>query len=191
MADRPPIPTLQTERLILRPFSLEDAPEVQRLAGDAKVAATTLVIPHPYPDGLAEQWIASHAQGPSLTLAMEERQSSDFLGAIGLEPKNQQHRMELGYWMRVDRWGEGFTTEAANALLDWTFSLDWIDRIEAYCMTSNPGSERVMEKAGMVKEGTLRNYMSKNGTLHDVVTYAVLRSDRRLNTSKATENKPL
>ncbi len=174
MADRPPIPTLQTERLMLRPFSLEDAPEVQRLAGDAKVAATTLVIPHPYPDGLAEQWIASHAEGPSLTLAMEERQSGDLLGAIGLEPKTQEHRMELGYWMRVDRWGEGFTTEAANALLDWTFSLDWIDRIEAYCMTSNPGSERVMEKAGMVREGEFKSHFIRDDIVHDMTFWGAV-----------------
>jgi [ribosomal protein S5]-alanine N-acetyltransferase len=48
------IPTLQTERLILRPFDLGDAPEVQRLAGDWEIANTTLMVPHPYEDGMAE-----------------------------------------------------------------------------------------------------------------------------------------
>jgi len=51
-------PQLETERLLLRPFTLADAADVQRLAGDPEIAATTLRIPHPYEDGIAEQWLA-------------------------------------------------------------------------------------------------------------------------------------
>ena len=50
---------LETDRLLLRPFDLSDANEVQRLAGDFDIADTTLLIPHPYEDGLAEEWILS------------------------------------------------------------------------------------------------------------------------------------
>ena len=52
-------PRLTTDRLVLRPFCLEDAKDVQRLAGDREVAATTQV-PHPYEDGVAEEWIGGH-----------------------------------------------------------------------------------------------------------------------------------
>ena len=55
------LPILLSQRLILRPFTLEDAPEVKRLAGEREIAATTLTIPHPYEDCVAEQW--SHPQG--------------------------------------------------------------------------------------------------------------------------------
>ena len=52
-------PTLRTSRLILRPFQDSDAPAVQRLASAREVALNTLTVPHPYPDGTAEKWIAS------------------------------------------------------------------------------------------------------------------------------------
>jgi ribosomal-protein-alanine N-acetyltransferase len=53
-------PVLMTDRLLLRPFTLKDAPVVRRLAGDYEVASRTLDIPYPYPDGAAEAWIATH-----------------------------------------------------------------------------------------------------------------------------------
>jgi ribosomal-protein-alanine N-acetyltransferase len=55
-------PTLTSDRLLLRPFTLADAPDVQRLAGDRDIASTTLNIPHPYEDGVAETWIGGHRE---------------------------------------------------------------------------------------------------------------------------------
>lgn len=68
-------PVLRTARLELRPFVLEDAPRVTELAGAREIADTTLTIPHPYPEGAAEGWIAAHQQaweaGSGLTLAAD------------------------------------------------------------------------------------------------------------------------
>ena len=72
--DPTPIPILQTERLTLRPFAMSDAPTVQVLAGERDVALTTLNVPHPYEDGMAEEWIGQHEcrweARTHLTLAM-------------------------------------------------------------------------------------------------------------------------
>jgi ribosomal-protein-alanine N-acetyltransferase len=55
-------PNIETERLLLRPFQIADAPDVQRLAGEKAIASTTLTMPHPYEDGMAEAWIGGHQQ---------------------------------------------------------------------------------------------------------------------------------
>ncbi len=75
------LPYIETDRLILRPFNLEDAKEVQRLAGDIEIAKTTLHIPHPYEDGMAEEWISRHVEayerGISLTLAITDKKKKN------------------------------------------------------------------------------------------------------------------
>ncbi|CAM3786776.1 MULTISPECIES: GNAT family N-acetyltransferase [Paenibacillus] len=79
------LPTIQLERLTLRPFTLEDAPTVQRLAGDPYIAETTLYIPHPYVDGMAEDWIKTHAvnynEDRSLELAIVHTEEKNVIGA--------------------------------------------------------------------------------------------------------------
>jgi len=81
------IPTIRTERLLLREFSSRDAPSVQALAGSREVASTTLTIPHPYEDGMADSWIKGHSAAwddrKSLTLAIAT-ESDGLVGAIGL-----------------------------------------------------------------------------------------------------------
>src|SRR5687768_1593520 len=99
------VPPLETPRLVLRPFEPGDAPAVQQLAGDAAVAATTINIPHPYPDGAAEHWIAGHAAaaaaGRNLTWAIVRREGDVLMGAITLRLIPAHRRGDLGYWLGV------------------------------------------------------------------------------------------
>src|SRR5437870_2908317 len=92
-------PTLTTARLILRPFRMEDGSEVQRLAGDRDVAATTLRIPHPYLDGMAEAWLGTlqprYEKGEAVVFAITRKEDGTFLGAIGLEIAREHERAEL------------------------------------------------------------------------------------------------
>jgi len=174
-------PVLETERLRLRPFTLDDAPTVQQLAGDPAIADTTLNIPHPYLDGMAENWINTHADAlasrKSITYAITSRQDGALLGAIGLTINRQDRRAEMGYWMGKPFWDRGYTTEAARALLAFGFNELDLNRIHASYLVRNPASGRVMEKMGMRHEGLLRQHVQKNGRFEDLATCAILRSE--------------
>jgi ribosomal-protein-alanine N-acetyltransferase len=175
-------PRLETERLVLRAFTRGDAPTVRRLAGDRAVAAGTATIPHPYPDGAAEAWIAGHAgsfqRGESLTFAVERRSDGALVGAVGLRLELEHARAELGYWIGKPYWGDGLATEAAAAAVRHAFEAYGLNRVYAYHFTNNPASGRVLQKLGMTYEGRRRRHTLKWGTFLDSDMYAVVRGDR-------------
>jgi ribosomal-protein-alanine N-acetyltransferase len=174
-------PALETARLILRPFELSDSRDVQRLAGDRAIADTTLMIPHPYEDGMAEQWISTHRpgfeSGEFANFAMVLRESGDLVGAIGLSFARRYDRAEVGYWVGKPYWGRGYCTEAGRAILDYGFSELNLNRIYATHFARNPASGRVMQKLGMSCEGTLRQHVKRWDRYEDLVTYAILRGE--------------
>jgi RimJ/RimL family protein N-acetyltransferase len=175
------IPTLETERLILRPFTPADAPTVRELAGLPEVAATTLNIPHPYPAGLAEQWIGRHAEGAAngeiYTFAIARRADGQLLGGIGIGGGGAHKRAEIGYWLGVRYWNRGYTSEAARRVVAFGFEQLGLNRIQSTHFPRNPASGRVMQKAGMTYEGVQRGYLLKGDTFEDVAMYAILRAD--------------
>jgi [ribosomal protein S5]-alanine N-acetyltransferase len=174
-------PTLTTERLILRPFEPADAPAVRTLAGTREIADTTLHVPHPYPEGAAEQWIATHATrftaGTLATYAIVGHESSEVVGAVGLAIEPQHALAELGYWVGVPFWGRGYATEAARALVSFGFNAYQLHRVQARHMVRNPASGRVMQKLGMRYEGTHRDAVRKWDRFEDIAVYAVLAAD--------------
>ena len=176
------LPRLETERLLLRPFVLADAPTVERRAGAWEVADTTLNLPHPYPAGAAAAWIASHGAawdaGQRLTLAICAADApEDAVGAISLALTPEHARGELGYWVGADRWGRGYATEAARAVVSFGFTALGLNRIQARHFLRNPASGRVLQKLGMRFEGVHRQTYRRWGRFEDVAVYAILASD--------------
>lgn len=119
-------PVLRTERLLMRAFVLEDAPRVSQPAGDERIAGVTRQIPHPYPESLAEDWIAGH--GP-------------------------MWHAETGYWPGVNYWGHGYATEACRALVEFGFNPLELNKIIAKYLKRNPASGSVLGKNGFVQTG--------------------------------------
>ncbi len=176
-------PTLETARLLLRPFTRADAPSVQLYAGASEIAAMTLHIPHPYPDRLAEEWIDTHAakwlRGESITFAIVLRGHSAPVGAISLSLAPQYRRAEMGYWLGVPFWNQGYMTEAARAVLQFAFETLRLNRVYATHLPRNPASGRVMQKIGMTYEGVLRQHVVREDRAEDLAYYGILASEWR------------
>ena len=172
-------PTLTTARLLLRPFEISDASSVQELAGDPLIYQMTLNIPHPYLDGKAEKWIATHAsifyEKKGVVLAITRADDQTLIGAIGMNATPEHNRAEMGYWIGVPYWGNGYCSEAAIALIDYGFETLDYHKISAHHIVSNPASGRVMEKAGMKFEGECAGHVRKDGEYHSVRLYGLLR----------------
>ena len=158
---------LLTSRLILRPFERGDAPRLQQLAGDRRVAATTLRIPHPYEDGMAEAFIAdcheTAATGRACRFAIVLADTQELIGAMGLEIEPDHARAELGYWIGASYWGQGFAPEAGHAVLQHGLQNLKLNRIMGHCFAGNGASARVLQKLGMTLEGRLKQHVCKWG----------------------------
>ena len=175
-------PTMRTPRLQLGPFSLDDAPELQRLAGAREIADTTLSIPHPYELDHAVAWIEQQrkeaARGRATSFAVRLSDGT-LIGSAGLRDIDPEHsQAELGFWIGREWWGHGYAREAAAAVIRFGFESLGLNRIYAHHMRRNPASGRVLEAAGMQQEGVLRQRVRKWGVFEDVVLYAALRDER-------------
>jgi len=178
-------PTLTTSRLVLRACTLADAPGIQRLAGDRDVASTTLRIPHPYEDGMAESWIATHQEifdrGEEMSLGIVLRSAirsdSPTIGSIGLVFNLPHDNAEMGYWIGKPYWNQGYGTEAAGAIIRYAFEVLGLNRVYATHFKRNPASGRIMQKIGMTYEGSLRQHVRKWDKYEDMEYYGILKSE--------------
>lgn len=167
---------LETERLVLRAMNEADIPELVPLIGAREVAATTLRIPHPYREEHAREYLAMVAKENELRLGIRLRDGA-LIGGIGLHPYPDHKRAELGYWIGVPFWGNGYATEAARAVVRYGFEQIGLNRIFAGYFKHNVASGRVLQKIGMKYEGCSRQNVLKWGEFMDVEVYAILRQD--------------
>jgi len=174
-------PTMDTTRLVLRPFALADAAAVQALAGDREVAYSTLNIPHPYPDGAAEAWIGTlpeaYDRGEAAVFALALQDGGELVGTCGLRLELAHARAELGYWIGRDYWGRGLATEAAAAAVEFAFGRLGLHRVFAHHYSRNPASGAVLRKLGMRHEGTARSHALKWGKFEDIEQYGILNEE--------------
>jgi RimJ/RimL family protein N-acetyltransferase len=178
-------PVLNTARLVLRPFTADDAPLLSRLAGTHRVVDTTASIPLPYSEEQALQDIHKFKEqfqagvGAYFAIALREAPQS-LIGCVLLKLIDRRDEQgELGYWIAEAESGKGYVTESARAVLDYGFSVLDLNRISACHMTRNPASGRVLARLGMQQEGLLRQAAKKWGVFEDLLVWAILREEFR------------
>jgi ribosomal-protein-alanine N-acetyltransferase len=169
-------PSLRSERLLLRPYAFHDAPAVQSLAGDRRVAAPTAAIPHPYPDGAAAAWISTHrdlfASGKEATFAVTLAAGGELVGTVSLLDTSARHaRAEVGYWVGLKYWGCGYCTEALGTLVRFAEEHFGLTRLVGRCIASNSASVRVLEKSGFSFEGRQAKHILHEGRHEDMLLF--------------------
>ncbi len=146
--------TLETLRLKLRPLAAADAPAIHEYCSDWDVACRLARVPHPYPQDLAETFIARQAldaaDGMAHVFAIDY--AGRLVGVIGIE-KRERGAWELGYWLGRPWWGRGLATEAAQLITDYGFAEAGLPRIEARHHQDNLASGRVLAKCGFREFG--------------------------------------
>lgn len=168
---------LELSQCTLRPWQPNDVAALVRHANNRNIWRNVRDrFPHPYTQEAAEIWVRVANHNPyEPALAIEV--SGEAVGGLGLIFGRDIDRRsaEIGYWLSEEHWGHGIVTEAVQALTQYAFAHFDLARIWAGVFEWNPGSMRVLEKAGFVREGVLRKAATKDGQTIDVVMYAIVR----------------
>ena len=176
------LPELETERLLLRKMRLDDAEAMFAYASDPEVTRYVLWDTHRSIDD-TEEFLRfateGYERGDFGGWGVVLKDSGVFVGTCGLDAgyAPEHARAELGYVLSREHWGRGLMPEAARAVIRFGFVRMTLNRIEARCIAENAASARVMEKAGMTYEGTLREREFIKGAYRDMKVYSILRSE--------------
>jgi RimJ/RimL family protein N-acetyltransferase len=169
---------LQAGVAVVRRWRTQDASEVARQADDRRVWINLRdAFPHPYHIEDAERFIAmATAMSPPTYFAIEV--AGRAAGGIGYTLHSDVERVgaEVGYWLGAEFWGRGIATQAVRAVTELAFATHpELQRLYAVPFSWNPASARVLEKAGYLREGTLRRSAIKDGHVLDQWMYAIVR----------------
>ena len=175
--------TLETHRLILRRFRIEDAEDMfNNWASDPEVTKFLTWPTHQNIDvtrWVLNDWIPRYEDGGYFNWAIEWKETGRVIGGIAaVRLEEAIGEAEIGYNLGRAFWGKGIMPEALRAVMDYLFDTAGVNRICAGHDVNNPKSGRVMEKAGLKKEGIRRGGGINNQGICDVACYALLRNDR-------------
>ncbi len=175
-------PVLETQRLRIRPLERSDTLAIQKAACVREIADTMISLPHPYPTGEAERYVArqqpEREAGRSVIFTIEQKTEGLFCGLIEVRDIDREHSQgELSFWLAVEAWGQGYMSEVVQAVVRYAFESLGLNRLFAYHMLRNPASGRVLEKNGFNQEGVLRQRVRKWGQFEDVAIWAILQQE--------------
>ena len=175
--------TIETERLILRRFRLEDAEDMyHNWACDPEVTRFLTWPAHKnaeVSEKVLQEWVPHYEDGGYFSWAVELKEIGQPIGSIAVVKLNEEvGSADMGYCIGRKYWGQGLMPEALKAVMDYLFDEVGLNRVAACHDVNNPKSGRVMEKAGMKLEGILRKAGKNNQGICDEVWHSMIRSDR-------------
>ena len=168
--------TMESTRLILRPFSMEDVQDVFLYASDDAVTKY-LTWPTHVDISQTEKVVKEIFMGTPGIFAIELKSEGKCIGCIDLRICAEHDKGSFGYTLNREYWNKGYVTEALGLLIDFAFSKLGLNRIEGMHYVGYESSGRVMQKCGMRYEGKGLQEVKIKGIYRDVVHYAILREE--------------
>lgn len=172
-------PTLETDRLILRELTNEDAEgifacfsndDVTRFYGQETLKSIEEA------KKIVDFFSKSYIEKRGIRWGIERKETKGIIGTIGFNAWLPKHkRAEIGYEIHPQQWRKGYTSEAVSEVLSYGFDVMGLTRIGAVVFIENEASNKLLEKVGFQKEGVLRNYMYQDGKSYDTNVYSLIK----------------
>ena len=176
-------PRLETERLVLRALTPDDAAAIFAYASDPEVARYVLWEAHRSVEdakAFVDLTMSRYGSGDAPDWGIVYKGDGRLVGTSGFVAWEREHdRAEVGCVLHRGYWGMGLAAEALRAMISFGFARMGLNRIEARCIAENEASARIIEKAGMSYEGTLRQRELLKGEYRDTKLYAILKDEYR------------
>lgn len=143
------VPIIETERLILRPLTTEDAEDAFEWTGDERVSKHMIYTTH-HDILVTKAWLESAADLENEYLwGFVRKSDGELIGSGSIRYRTDEQRWSFGYNIRYDCWNQGYTTEATLCMMDYVRKKHGAKRFVAEHAVGNPASGRVMEKCGL------------------------------------------
>ncbi|MFT9820902.1 GNAT family N-acetyltransferase [Lysinibacillus sp. NPDC056185] len=173
-------PNLETERLILRELTQDDAESVFNCFSNEEVTRYYGVEPFKeiqQAENLVNLFSKNFAGKRGVRWGIERKETKGIIGTIGFNAWSPIHRRaEIGYEIHPDYWRKGYTQEAVTEIVSYGFEHMELTRIGAIVFIENEASNKLLTKVGFKNEGILRDYMYQNGQAHDTFVYSILKN---------------
>lgn len=165
----------ETERLILRTFTMEDVKDVYEYAKDEETVKYLTWAAHK--DIESTERIVKEFYINKETFCISLKDSNKCIGCIDIRVDESNNKLSFGYVLNKKYWNKGYMSEVLNEVIKYTFLELNLNRVEATYYSENIGSGKVMEKCGMKKEGLALQEVMVKGRYFDVVHMAILKSE--------------
>ncbi|PWW28876.1 ribosomal-protein-alanine N-acetyltransferase [Cytobacillus oceanisediminis] len=175
-------PTLETERLVLREISKDDANGIFSCFSNENVTqyyGQETLENIEQAEAFVDFFANSYKEKRGIRWGIEIKGNQGIIGTIGFNAWSPKHkRAEIGYEIHPEQWRKGYTLEAVSKVIQFGFDGLGLTRIGAVVFINNEASNNLLTKVGFQKEGVLREYMYQNGEVYDTYVYSILKNNR-------------
>ncbi|MED3689869.1 GNAT family protein [Peribacillus butanolivorans] len=175
-------PILETERLILREITKEDAEGIFACFSNENVTryyGQETLENIEEAEKFVDFFSNNYNEKRGIRWGIEKKETKGIIGTIGFNAWLPKHkRAEIGYEIHPEQWGKGYASEAVSRVLTYGFDVMNLTRIGAVIFLNNEASNKLLTNIGFQKEGVLKKYMYQNGVAHDTYVYSLLKNNK-------------